>query len=116
MFDTGLRGKVAIVTGANHGIGAAIALAFASEGAKVFITYLRQSPELYSETEESARRAEEPGRAYYCRMISQSAEWVAETIRDSGGVCHLWEADLFNPATYLNSLTGLNRIWERRIS
>lgn len=98
MIDTGLRGKVAIVTGANHGIGATIALAFASEGAKVFITYLRQSPELYSETEESARRAEEPGRAYYCRMISQSAEWVADTIRDSGGVCHLWEADLSNPA------------------
>ena len=94
MIDTGLKGKVAIVTGANHGIGAAIALAFAAEGAKLFITYLRQSPGMYGETEESAEKAEQPGRAYYCRMISQSAEWVERRIRDSGGVCHSWEADL----------------------
>ena len=40
MIDTGLNGKTVIVTGANHGIGAAIAIAFAREGARVFITYL----------------------------------------------------------------------------
>ena len=32
MIDTGLNGKTVIVTGANHGIGAAIAIAFGQEG------------------------------------------------------------------------------------
>ncbi|RLC99386.1 MAG: hypothetical protein DRI77_02875 [Chloroflexi bacterium] len=41
MIDPGLKGKVALVTGANHGIGAATAKAFAAQGAMVFITYLR---------------------------------------------------------------------------
>ncbi len=36
-----LSGKAAIVTGANHGIGAAIALALARDGANIFATYWR---------------------------------------------------------------------------
>jgi 3-oxoacyl-[acyl-carrier protein] reductase len=97
MIDTGLRNKVVIVTGANHGIGAAVALAFAKEGAKAFISYLRQSPEIYGETRENAERATTPGRAYYCKMISQSAERVISRINDLGGQCYAWEADLSEP-------------------
>jgi 3-oxoacyl-[acyl-carrier protein] reductase len=47
MLDTGLKNKVVIVTGANHGIGAATAVAFAKEGVKVFINFLRLSPSEY---------------------------------------------------------------------
>jgi alcohol dehydrogenase YqhD (iron-dependent ADH family) len=47
MVTTGFNGKVVIVTGANHGIGAAVANAFAREGARILITYLRQPPEGY---------------------------------------------------------------------
>lgn len=41
MIDTGLPGNVAIVTGANHGTGAATARALAAEGVAVLINYLR---------------------------------------------------------------------------
>ncbi len=98
MLDTGLKDKVAIVTGANHGIGAATAAALAREGAKVFITYLRLSPSEYGGVdEEEAQKAVEPGRGYYYKTLTQSAVAVVEAIRDSGGICGSWEADLADP-------------------
>lgn len=50
MIDPQLNGRVAIVTGANHGIGAVTDRALAAQGANVFITYhLLDSP--YSDEE-----------------------------------------------------------------
>jgi len=43
-MDLGLKDKVALVTGASHGLGKAIALGLAAEGAKVAVNY-RRNPE-----------------------------------------------------------------------
>ena len=55
-----LAGKKAVITGGDSGIGRAVALAFAREGADVLITYL---PEEEEDAQETAALVEEAGRA-----------------------------------------------------
>jgi 3-oxoacyl-[acyl-carrier protein] reductase len=100
MIDTGLENKVVIVTGANNplGIGAATAKAFAAEGANLFITYLRLSPEDYGIGEEEARQARMPGLPFYHAMRAKSADKVVEAIRGRGGQVEAWETDLADPS------------------
>ncbi|MBA3431161.1 MAG: SDR family oxidoreductase, partial [Actinobacteria bacterium] len=52
-----LRGRNAIITGADSGIGRAVALAFAREGANVLISYLSED----ADAKETARVVEEAG-------------------------------------------------------
>ncbi len=98
MIDTGLKDKVVLVTGANHGIGAAASEAFAEQGAKVFLNYLRLSPEEYGKIDQDeVKKATETGRAYYYKMLTQSADDVIKKIDDLGGECDYLEADLADP-------------------
>jgi NAD(P)-dependent dehydrogenase (short-subunit alcohol dehydrogenase family) len=53
-----LNGKKAVVTGADSGIGRAVAIAFAREGADVLISYLEED----EDAQESARWVEQEGR------------------------------------------------------
>jgi 3-oxoacyl-[acyl-carrier protein] reductase len=82
MPDSGLQGRVALVTGANHGIGAATAHALAAAGCPVFIHFLRIRP------------IDAPGATQ--RM--QDAIDAVDTIRGAGGRADGWEADLADPA------------------
>jgi 3-oxoacyl-[acyl-carrier protein] reductase len=97
MIDPQLVGKVALVTGANHGIGAATARAFAAQGAKVFLTYFRGPCEFAQEELDAARQARVGGVLLYRANQQQTAEPVVEEIRVSGGVAAACEMDLSIP-------------------
>jgi 3-oxoacyl-[acyl-carrier protein] reductase len=101
MIDTQLTGKVVLVTGANNpqGIGAATARAFAAEGATVFVTYLRISPEDHGISGQQARQAKAPGLPLYYALQTGTADQVVQAIRERGGQAEAWEADLADPST-----------------
>lgn len=82
-----LEGKVALITGGDSGIGKAVALAFAREGADVAIAYLNE----HEDAEEARRFVEDAGRRaillpgdvsdpQHCRDL------VAQTVQHLGGL------------------------------
>ncbi|SDL36035.1 3-oxoacyl-[acyl-carrier protein] reductase [Nonomuraea maritima] len=87
MIDTRLAGKVALVTGANHGIGAATARALAAEDVAVLLTYKRLEP---------LREPAHP--EAYDRVRAGTADEVVRQIRAAGGAAEAVEADLTDPA------------------
>jgi 3-oxoacyl-[acyl-carrier protein] reductase len=89
MLDTGLAGKVALITGANHGIGAATARALASQGMLVFLHFLR----VFNQ-DDSADGIDE---ASYTRNRALTADTIAQDIREQGGQAVASESDLANP-------------------
>lgn len=85
-FD--LTGRVALVTGGNHGIGAATAIILAECGARVLVTFLRLRDEFDPGTPEPYRRSR-----------ASDAQHVIAEIQASGGCAKAVEADLANPQT-----------------
>lgn len=82
-----LTGKVALITGADSGIGKAVAIAYAREGADVAISYLNE----HDDAEDTAKWVREAGRTalllpgdvsdpQHCRDI------VAKTVEELGGI------------------------------
>ena len=83
-----LEGKRAIVTGGDSGIGRAVALAFAREGADVLISYL---PEEEKDALETVRLVEAAGRRCLTvpgdvRDEERCANVVGVAVRDLGGI------------------------------
>lgn len=97
MINPQLDNKVVLVTGANHGIGAAIAKAFAAQGAKVFITFHRATCRYSADELQQARTSGIGGDMLYRAMQQQSADLLLDGIRAQGGVALAHEADLADP-------------------
>jgi 3-oxoacyl-[acyl-carrier protein] reductase len=83
-----LAGRVAIVTGANHGIGAATAVRLAELGADVLITYLRNTNQVTGDVP-----------AAYAEHRARHADGVAQAVAARGRRATAVEADLADPAT-----------------
>ncbi|SIQ89606.1 hypothetical protein SAMN05880582_104210 [Rhizobium sp. RU20A] len=82
-----LEGKVALITGGDSGIGRAVAIAFAREGADVAIAYLSED----DDAEETRRLVEKAGRRALLLRGDLSSEShcddvIAKTIADLGGL------------------------------
>ena len=83
-----LEGKKAVITGGDSGIGRAVALAFAREGADVLISYL---PEEEQDAQETAKVVEEAGRKAVrvpgdIREESHCQEIVQRAVAELGGI------------------------------
>ncbi|AXK35041.1 SDR family NAD(P)-dependent oxidoreductase [Streptomyces armeniacus] len=109
-----LTGKVALITGGDSGIGRAVALLYAREGADVAIVYL---PYGQPDAEETRRAVEAAGRT--CLLLPGDLydedfcqEAVDRTVRELGGL-----NVLVNNAAYLNSKLELSQLtaadWDR---
>jgi NAD(P)-dependent dehydrogenase (short-subunit alcohol dehydrogenase family) len=98
-----LRGKRAIITGGDSGIGRAVAIAFAREGADILIAYLNER----EDAEETADLAKREGRKAVLvegdlRSADHCREVVDRAVRELGGI-----DILVNNAAYQATFTDL---------
>ncbi|WP_199440329.1 SDR family oxidoreductase [Umezawaea beigongshangensis] len=107
-----LRGRRAVITGGDSGIGRAVALAFAREGADVVIAYL---PEEEEDAKETSRLVEEAGQR--CVRVSgdisepdHPAEIVDTAVRELGGIDVL----VSNAAYQMSQAGGLEDITDEQ--
>jgi len=99
MAHTGLQGKIALITGANHGIGATTAKTFAAEGVAVLINYLHLPMLGITDQSNSEADPTTPGIEHYNTSRNRSADEVVQSIRAMGGRAEAVEADLADPKT-----------------
>lgn len=69
-----LEGKVAVITGGDSGIGRAVAIAFAREGANVVLSYLSE----HEDAKETASWVERAGRAALLVPVTSRTSRTAE--------------------------------------
>ena len=104
-----LKGKKAIITGGDSGIGRAIAILFAMEGADSFIAYL---PDEQKDAEETKRLVEENGAKCYLLATDLTErenckKVVDEAVSKMGGI-----NILVNNHAYQNMINSIDELTE----
>lgn len=110
-----LEGKVALITGADSGIGRAVALAFAREGADVAISYLSED----DDARETARVVEASGRKALLlpgdiREKSHCEQIVQQTVDDLGAL-DIFVSNAAFQSTYDRVVDIPDNEWQRAI-
>ena len=111
MIDPKLKNKVVLISGANHGIGAAAAEAFAAQGANVFITYYRGACQYSEEELNKAEKSGVGGDILYRAKQQKSAQPLVEKINSNGGIAFAREFDLSD----LNNIPELFDLCEEKL-
>lgn len=111
MIDPKLRNKIVLISGANHGIGAAAAEAFAAQGANVFITYYRSACQYSEEELNKAEKSGVGGDVLYRAKQQKSAQPLVEKINSSGGIAFAHEFNLSD----LNNIPELFDLCEEKL-
>lgn len=106
-----LTGRKALITGGDSGIGRAIALAFAREGADVVISYLNED----NDAQETVRLVEGAGRKGLAmpgdiRTSTHCQELINQTVKELGGL-----DILVNNAAYQMSYEDIDQITDEEL-
>ncbi len=106
-MDLGIRGKVALVTGASSGLGAAVALALAGEGAQLAVA-ARRLDRLETVADEAKRRGAPDARAFEVDLEdSVSIDALLAAVRGAFGTIDILVANSGGPKPGTFSQVGL---------